>query len=860
MRMVTNSQHEQAINSVLALLSEWRDENGQTDLDEFLRLHSVPDDVAEEVRKHELRHANLQQIFERSANDPAESFEVIGQYKVISKIGEGGMGSVFLARHPKLGRNVAIKLLRSTSVKANSKSRFDLEVMALGKLHHPNLVFAFDAGEVNDIPFVVMEYIPGIDVSRALKLAGQFNTADACEIARQAALAVEHAHANNLMHRDIKPSNLMLDKDGIVKLLDLGLAKFTWAQQSVDKLTATGNVMGTIDYMSPEQAIDSSSVNSLSDIYSLGATLYCLIAGHPPYPDKEYATAANKLLAIASKPVPPLTKVCPNVPRELSHIVSRMMAKEPEDRIGSAEEVASILNPFCEQHNLQLLVKDEMQFETSGHSTSPLGLATLDTVSDFVDKSHPSRRTIANNKKKIWIAIMATVLLAAISATAFVLTRSDHGDLVIRYDGSDEITVTIRRADESTKQFKVKGGADNVFEIASGEFRLEVEGASPDELIFEADTFELRRGGKTIVSVTRRNSSDLAQANKDVESSADIEFANWIITQRLWEQNERNAPAAGSSFSPRIVAYYETEGFSNQQITPDKQPFPEDMRIFSVEFNHPKPDDLRRISKLKSIRHLFVDMYPAKGWDTLSAENLTALSYGGPDINSQSFIDFVARADNLKSLAIGSVGSGHIAPLSKRSFEAILDVSPNLTRLDLSNIPVQDEWLSEIADLEDLEELFLARTSITDDGLKHVAKLANLRWLILDETRVSDDGMIELADCRMLSNIYLNNVLIKGPGLVKLQGLPSLELRLGSEQLSEDLPVHLQELKNLVSLTIGNGKQFEDRHVDAFGELNWLQLFSLADCSFSEQGVNELEQKLKSIPPSTRTVISRLNR
>ena len=163
---------------------------------------------------------------------------------------------------------------------------------AVGKLVHPNIVHAYDAGEEAGIHFLVMEYVDGVDVTRIQKRCGQLAVADACEIVRQAAIGLQHAHENRMVHRDIKPSNLLATKDGVVKVLDLGLALLHEGDAAAARdLTNTGQVMGTLDYMAPEQADDTHAVDIRADIYSLGCTLYSLLAGQPPFAGPQFTTA-----------------------------------------------------------------------------------------------------------------------------------------------------------------------------------------------------------------------------------------------------------------------------------------------------------------------------------------------------------------------------------------------------------------------------------------------------------------------------------------------------------------------------------------------------------------------------------------
>jgi len=237
------------------------------------------------------------------ADEPAEAENLgeIGHYKLLAKLGQGGMGAVYTALHTKLDKVVALKVLPAEKLRdEHAVARFEREMKAVGRLTHNNIVVAHDAGEADDKHYLVMEHVAGTDVGHLARRIGKLPVAEACEIIGQAAEGLQHAYENNLVHRDIKPSNLMLANDGTVKLLDLGLARLESQERMSDELTSTGQLMGTMDYMSPEQAVDTHAVDIRADIYSLGATFYKLLAGRAPFFGEEYDTLGKRLVAIAT--------------------------------------------------------------------------------------------------------------------------------------------------------------------------------------------------------------------------------------------------------------------------------------------------------------------------------------------------------------------------------------------------------------------------------------------------------------------------------------------------------------------------------------------------------------------------------
>lgn len=255
----------------------------------------------------------------------------IGDYQLREELGRGGMGRVFKGVHRLMGRVVAIKVLHpSISRQSAAQRRFEREVRAVASLTHANIVAALDAREDNGILYLVSEYVDGIDLSRAIRRKGPLKPRVAVSYVLQAAQGLKYAHEQGLVHRDIKPGNLLVDRKGVVKILDLGLARWRSLDDSTEReasLTRTEHIIGTVNYMSPEQARAPQSVDGRSDIYSLGCTLYFLLTGKPPYSG---TGPIDTLLAHANDPVPAIQ--IDGVPPELERLMSQMLAKNPNER------------------------------------------------------------------------------------------------------------------------------------------------------------------------------------------------------------------------------------------------------------------------------------------------------------------------------------------------------------------------------------------------------------------------------------------------------------------------------------------------------------------------------------------------
>ena len=278
---------------------------------------------------------------------------LLGSYLLLEPLGQGGMGQVFKARHQRLDRVDAVKVIRSNLLaNPNALERFRREAKAAARLSHPNVITVYDAGESGGTHFLAMEYIVGTDLSQMVKEKGPAPVAQACDYIRQAACGLAHAHEKGLVHRDIKPSNLLVTQTqgtralGVVKLLDLGLARLAplGGDEAAHSLTDTGAVVGTADFIAPEQARNARDVDIRADLYSLGCTLYYLLAGKIPFPGE---TLTEKLIKHQLEEPRPLEVLRPGLPPGLLAVVRKLMAKQAENRYQAPAEVAVALQPFC---------------------------------------------------------------------------------------------------------------------------------------------------------------------------------------------------------------------------------------------------------------------------------------------------------------------------------------------------------------------------------------------------------------------------------------------------------------------------------------------------------------------------------
>jgi tRNA A-37 threonylcarbamoyl transferase component Bud32 len=412
-------------------------------------LRQLPDDSLVGLVRQSLPDADP----EAKAALPADLIDH-PRYEVLGLLGSGGMGSVYKARHRLMDRLVALKIIKRRLMdRPGMVERFGREMKAAGDLSHPNIVTAHDAEQAGATHFLVMEYVEGVTLAQHVAEHGPLAVAEACDCARQAALALQHAHARGMVHRDIKPHNLMRTADGRTKVLDFGLARFASEVRPAegessppgdagndDSVTTAGMVLGTIAYIAPEQLRDPHAADIRADIYSLGRTLYFLLTGHPPSPE---GTVMQKLAGPR-----------PSLPPGLNRVLDRLLAPAPDQRYQTPAEVAAALTPF---------------------TTSP-----------------PKRR----RGVRLLIALVL-LFLGGLVAGAVYRIATDKGQIVVEAEDAD-IEVVIRRGGEEVAILDPR--TRQKVELRSGEYEVALSGPAGD-LRLSTHSFTLERGEKKVVTV-----------------------------------------------------------------------------------------------------------------------------------------------------------------------------------------------------------------------------------------------------------------------------------------------------------------------------------------------------------------------
>lgn len=419
---------------------------------------------------------------------------MIGPYEIQSVLGQGGMGVVYKALHTKLDKVVALKILAPHRLeRPNVLARFQREMKAVGQLEHPHLVRALDAGEVDGVHFLAMEYLNGIDLSQLIKQQSVLPVADAADLIRQAALGLQVAHQRGMVHRDIKPANMMLVRQEfgppVLKVLDLGLAWMEGRESEESGLTSEDCILGTIDYLAPEQAAGRKA-DTRVDVYGLGASLFALLSGRPPYQTAGQESILQKLHALANDPLPSLNDLRADVPEPLVAILEKMLAKNPEDRNAKPGEVAAALEPFTDGANLVPLLEagdDATRSIKLSGSDSTWSVSPTDPTTAMPKSKHSAFRWGA--------ALLVFVPLLVFFSGTILRFATNEGTLVIEVSDPDievkvlqEGAVVKQRTQDREFVLKAKAGKIEVYE--------------KDSIFLTTKQFELRRGQQTTVRVT----------------------------------------------------------------------------------------------------------------------------------------------------------------------------------------------------------------------------------------------------------------------------------------------------------------------------------------------------------------------
>ncbi|HRX77581.1 MAG TPA: serine/threonine-protein kinase [Pirellulaceae bacterium] len=732
---------------------------------------------------------------------------VIGEYVVLEEIGRGGMGRVYKAFHRRMERTVAIKTMQSFSDTGRAIERFRREVRAAAKLIHPNIVTALDAGERDGTPYLVMEYVEGENLCQTAKRYGGLPVDKALNYLLQAARGLDYAHRQGIIHRDIKPSNMLLCRDGMVKVLDLGLARFETG--SLDEsditqppdLTRSGDLIGTTNYVSPEAAVDIRKADFRADIYSLGCTLYFLLTARSMYIEGD---VLDRLFAHRNTPAPSLCDAKPFAPALLDKIFQKMVAKDPGDRYQSMAELIAVLErsiPELEQIAQRLIDEPTATMPISKSpkraKKSParvIGLVALlllgfggwwlfgimfrlDTPAGtlMVDVNEPG----------------ATVTLLDEDGSVEIKRKADDTRLTVAVDlGRKELRVEKDGFQFYTTNVTVSGTEDDrihvelvpLKEVAKPQTLIaEVAASKPQESQRELATWILTRGGA--INILTPGGSSAASARKgqafqaSVNRVADLPKGDYRVWRVAFPQRSdfddddlaelaELCTAAGSvgnlNLSGTAItseglkhfkAFEETlvdlDLHDTSAVTDDSIPHLSRCRELStlllIAPNAGMADPAGHVSmSLEGIQQLKKTL-PACNivWHPDRAVGLVLAVGGSVALKSDQGVRFASKVSELPQTDFSIVGV-NLGNTSVRVQLRDLRTLSELESLNLSGTPTQDVNLVLLKQWPLLKDLDLSATEITDDALPTLKTLTNLRSMRLANTRISERSLAEL--------------------------------------------------------------------------------------------------------------------
>jgi tRNA A-37 threonylcarbamoyl transferase component Bud32 len=828
------------------------------------------------------------------------------RYRIVRELGRGGMGVVYLARQTVMDRPVVIKVINPSLLdRPDALERFRREIEAAAKLSHPNIVTAYDAEQAGDLHILVMEFVEGQSLAQVLQRKGPLPLAHACHYTRQAALGLQHAFERGMVHRDIKPSNLMLTPRGQVKILDFGLAKMVSENRPQSALTALNAYMGTPDYSAPEQATDARSADIRADLYSLGCTLYCLLAGRPPFQEE---TPVLTILAHLEKAPPPLPELRPDVPAAVWAVVARLLAKAPAQRFQRPVEVAQGLAPFIKP--------GARGVRLPGVASPPMG-----TTADLGDVSPPAKkaRAAAEPARPAWgkrlavlggaaggvlvpIALLALAVFLAGKKPPLVddslLTLTGHTDEVTGVawspdskrlaSASTDGTVKVWDAETGQQGLTLRGHTGPVAAVAWSPDGKRLASASADGTVKVWKVFWDARTGQEVL--TFRGHTDWVCGVAWSPDGSRLASASADRTVKVWDATTGQVALTltGHTREVRAVAWSPTGGRLasaswDQTVKVWEANTGQEALTLPGHTGYVRgvawsPDGSRVASASWD--------GTVKVWDAQAAQTgqqaLTLQGHTGPVWGVAFSPDgrrvASASADRTVKVWDAKTGRealtlvGHTGPVSGLAYSPdgkrlascsadhtlriwdpllITDRTTAETALKLGGrIEVDDgETISEVTQQDKLpprpfrlHALNLAgQAQVTDADLERLADVKGLRKLTLDRTQVTDAGLKQLRGLTMLQELSLQGLPVTDAGLKHLGGLTGLRKLNLFETKVGD--AGLTDLESLTDLRWLSLQrtQVSDAGLVHLKALSRLQTLNLSDQKISDAGLAPLK-------------------
>jgi|GEM_PF-2084865 len=757
-----------------------------------------------------------------------------GQYELLSLLGQGGMGAVYQARHRKLGKVVALKVLPGERLQdRHAVARFEREMRAVGQLDHPNIVAAHDAGEINGTHYLVMELVDGVDLATLVRQTGPLPVAEACELIRQAAQGLQHASEHGQVHRDIKPSNLMLTRprrgaDPTVKILDLGLALLDESTvDPTDELTSTGQVMGTIDYMAPEQSYDTHKVDIRADLYSLGATLFKLLTGRAPFGSQQPTTVVIKLMMLVNEPAPDVRELRPDCPAELAAIIRQLLEKNPGLRITPPQALAEALAPWASGADLSRLFA--MGLTESGPAKSVASTGTQSSIGDTIPTEvYRSAESAGRPPGRIprWFIRGVGGAAAALFAAVIIITITQQDGTTTRIETTGEQVEMVTSAPTTISSIGVPPvptvekppipvdiDRDVATQVQKAGGQMDVFLGSPDSPHskrimatdpFPAERFFIYRIEVSSTALTTGFADSLNQLRSLVSLNLTQSIPNTATFNEIarCRRLRQIAISGGQSLAPSIAPLRQLTCLSSMRLHHDFIQACMDLQslpyIRSLRIENAQDDNLKRLANWSQLRTISVTYGSVSD---AAVEELQALNPYARVIlegESRSLGSDPSRDALLQLESRGVEFHGSLWPLGKSRFHLLtreeLQSGPpmvieqvtfaagvDLTDAELatlSNLPIsgtveispdvdQARVLGSLANNREIAHLNLTFGSegMSSQVQQQLSTMPWLNTLVLHNSRISEEQLDRLRHAMPFAAIYVSEINRKFPAL-----------------------------------------------------------------------------------------------
>ena len=717
----------------------------------------------------------------------------LGNYILLDKLGQGGMGTVMKARHKKMGRLVALKMLSADLMKSpDAVKRFRQEVQAAAKLNHSNIVIAFDADEANGIHFLVMELVEGPDLAAVIKERGPQSPAVVIDYVRQAATGLAYAHSLGIIHRDIKPSNLLLTNAGQIKVLDMGLARMEAGfgglldhQEAASAVTKTGQIMGTIDFMAPEQAVDTRKADARADIYSLGCTLYRLLTGQNVF---EGDTLMSKLLAHREAPIPSLMALkveaeglrdgqsAASSPRHdplaaLDQAFQHMVAKKPEDRFQTMREVIEALDRCLAPHEIAAQRTgptqrtDALTGNTHPITATATGDEDLTVLSHSFDDAAPtsappgvSSRMVLAGATLIGLVMMVAVFVWPL---VFKPTNSSSGHSAATGSSSS-----------STSDESAPGSGSTEASNTKTETPLSAAWSEREALAWTLDN----RGFAKVQPVR----GDLIEVREAAQiPTAEFHIESLSVTG-LRGEIDANLTRLRGLGSLKELDLSETELTDSGAALLERFPVLTSLHVRGCPLSDA---GLKSIGKLTRLTFLSVG-------ERSSSNGPRGLEAAGQSRLSDAGLRELHSLAKLESLTLASRN------ITEAGLARLIEFYPDLVTLHIELAPLTDSTIEPLSTLKHLRTLSLIQSKLTDGAMNSLTQLTRLHTLNVQGSQITGDGVRRLTSalpgCRIFGGEYSpqrNQVraIVQAQGRVKVS-IPGGATREITDTTFHDLP------------------------------------------------------------------------